>query len=331
MILTPEGCRARVARLRDALGTDWDAAVITLPEHILYLSNWLPDPNSLNFQSYPCLLIERQGGVTLFADNWHAAGVGQPPASESAVVDRVEASEWYGGVTPARLRTRTVAERVAETLRRLGVERLAAETAHVPFEIARAARETRDLEGTLRTLREVKDADEIAAIRLGIRAAEAVHAASRELLRPGIREIDYYAALVERATATIARPFVMMCDLASGPRAAQGGGGPTERVMQSGELVILDIFPYVGGYRGDITNTLVCGGSPSARDRELFAAVKEALEAAERLLRPGTPARVFSAAIEDRFRAFDPAARLVHHAGHAIGLGHPEAPELVPK
>jgi len=132
---------------------------------------------------------------------------------------------------------------------------------------------------------------------------------------------------VARATSEAGVPFVMMCDLASGERAAGGGGAPGERTIEEGDLVIHDIFPYVRGYRGDITNTLVAGGNPSNEQTELFELVAASLDRAEALLEPGTPASAFSEAIIDTFASAG--EELVHHAGHAIGLGHPEAPELV--
>ncbi|MEC9352515.1 MAG: M24 family metallopeptidase, partial [Planctomycetota bacterium] len=59
----------------------------------------------------------------------------------------------------------------------------------------------------------------------------------------------------------------------------------------------------------------------------LFELVAAALEKAEALISPGAAASAFSEVIIETFGAAG--EELVHHAGHAIGLGHPEAPELV--
>ena len=101
--------------------------------------------------------------------------------------------------------------------------------------------------------------------------------------------------------------------------------------MEKGELVILDIFPLVEGYRGDITNTLVVGAQPTTEQQELFDTVHSGLEAGASLLHPGTPVKEVYRAIDETFHRSDPARSLIHHAGHAIGLGHPEAPEIVPE
>jgi len=327
-MLTRDGCRERLDRFRRALPAEHDAAVVTLPEHLLYLANYFPDPNGLNLQSYAYLLVERDGPATLFIDNWPADGVGQAPAGDLASADEVVVTPWYTGEGPARLRGAVVADAVRQTLERRKVKRVVAETAHVPWSVLRDRDVVADATPILRRLREVKDVDELAAIRRGVKTAETVHAFSRELLEPGMTELEYYAELVACATPVAGQPFVMMCDLASGERAAAGGGAPTSRVIAPGDLVILDIFPYVGGYRGDITNTLVCGLEPTSAQSRVFDAVHEALQRAEALIRPGTQASRFPAVIDEVLA--DIGGRLVHHAGHAIGLGHPEAPELVP-
>jgi Xaa-Pro aminopeptidase len=324
---TQEGARERLTRFRETLGSDVEAALICRPEHLLYLGNFYPLPNSLNLHGSGYLLIERDGPCTLFTDNWLAGDAVETPPQNSSPADLVLSATWYDCVKPATPRGAVVAQLVNETLEKKKISRLAAETAFLPRQAAACVDSVVDCEPTLLKMRERKYPDELEVIRAGVRTAEAVHRASRELLEPGLREIDYYGQLVARATSEASVPFVMMCDLASGERAAGGGGAPGERIIEEGDLVIHDIFPYVRGYRGDITNTLVAGGNPSNEQTELFELVAGSLERAEALLKPGTPASAFSEAIIDTFASAG--EELVHHAGHAIGLGHPEAPELV--
>ncbi len=328
---TRTGCRERLDRFRARLDGEWDAALICRREHVLYLGNFFPLPSSLNLHGSGFLLIERDGPVTLFTDNWLAGDAVEEPPHESTSADEVVAAPWYASQGPATPRVATVVDALCARLRARRVRQLRAELAFLPCAIAETVDAVADCDDVLCRMREIKDADEIPAIRRGIATAEAVHAASRELLRPGITEIDYYAGLLELATIAAGEPFVMMCDLASGSRAARGGGAPTGREIRAGELVILDFFPYVSGYRGDITNTLVAGGEPTAEQSALFDVVHDALIEAERLLRPGTPAAELWRTIDAHFREHTDGDTLVHHAGHALGLGHPEAPELVPQ
>lgn len=323
-MLTKDGCRARLERLRGRAGKEWDAIIIHLPEHLLYFANFYPLPNSLNFRSSSFLLVERDGPTTLFTDNWLTP-------SDEAAADHSLVTDWYTCKRAAQNRALQVGNAVRERLESLRVGTLAAEICHLPTIVGAQAKRLLDIEPSIREMRETKDPDEIAAICRGIRTAEAIHGASRGALREGLSEIEYYARLMEPAIVAAGAPFVMMCDLASGPRAAAGGGAPTSRIMSRGELVILDMFPYVEGYRGDITNTLVVGGKATAEQKELFALVHEALKTGEKLLKPGTPVREIHDAIDSLFRKAPGNRSLVHHAGHNLGLGHPEAPEIVPE
>ncbi len=334
-MLTTEGCRGRQLRFRERLeGTlgaaSWDVVVIHKPEHLLYLANFYPLPNSLNLQSSSFLALERNGPATLFTDNWLNPGA-------ASAVDHVVASDWYTCECEAENRALLVGDEVRGWLEKKRARRACAELGHLPHHVARSVETWVEIEPILRELREIKDPDELEAIRRGIRTAEAMHSASRGILKPGMTELALYGRLLAHGVEAAGAPFVMMCDLASGPRAAQGGGAPTSRVIAEGELVILDFFPYVEGYRGDITNTLVAGGKPTREQEDHFALVHDALKASERLLRPGTPVREVYRAMDGVLRdlKLHPGVKgkreLGHHAGHAIGLCHPEAPELVPE
>ncbi len=332
-MLDAAACRNRVARLCARISSRLDGLVISRPEHVYYFSRLLPDPNSLNLGSSHFLLILPSGSTTLFTDNWLIPGQ-EPVADEIIVV------EWYSGREPACNRHLAVSGRVGSQLRSAGLRRIGAEMASLPFSIAREVEEVVEIDDIIGSLREIKDPDELDAIRRAIGTAEAVHSASRELLAPALTEIEYYAALVERATKAAGRPFVMKCDLVSGDRAASGGGPPSTKVMREGELVILDIFPYVEGYRGDITNTLCVGGNPTPLQREAFECVHAALQAGESKLRSGTSAAEVFRAMDSVLRELGGSGKslsaipgfggLSHHGGHALGLGHPEPPHIVP-
>ena len=121
----------------------------------------------------------------------------------------------------------------------------------------------------------------------------------------------------------------MMCDFRSGPELA-AGGHPTDRVIERGDNLLMDIFPYVNGYRCDITNTLNAGGEPSADQEKAMATALAALAASEALCKPGVTAHELHQAQNDAIRAADPTWSLRGHAGHCLGLEHPEPPDFIP-
>jgi Xaa-Pro aminopeptidase len=120
-------------------------------------------------------------------------------------------------------------------------------------------------------------------------------------------------------------------DFVSGARCQQIGGVPSDKAIQSGELVLLDFSVVIDGYRGDFCNTFVCDGSPTARERELYEACFAAMQAGEQVLRAGTPCRDVFNAVRNKLVERNVAEYFPHHAGHGVGLGHPEPPFLVPE
>ncbi len=93
--------------------------------------------------------------------------------------------------------------------------------------------------------------------------------------------------------------------------------------------MILDFSVVIAGYRSDFTNT-VAVGDPNERQSAQAQACLSAIQAAEEQLTVGNDcAAVYTAASDVlQERGFD---ALGHHAGHGIGLEHPEAPILVPE
>ncbi|MBI4582639.1 MAG: aminopeptidase P family protein [Planctomycetes bacterium] len=329
-MLDREACRRRIQRLCDLVGPGSQpdrpqAILLCRPEHLLYFANVSPLPTTLNYRA-PCfLLIHATGSSTLFTDNW----IGPPPDNAA---DEVVVTEWYNMKKPASLRAQAVAEVVAEHLERLGLRSIAGEAGAMPAPMAAKLQAFVDVNPDLLKLREIKDEDEVRAIQAAVQVAEIAQEACRQFVRPGLREIEVYAHLLERVTSGIGQPFQMLCDLASGERSTAGGGSPTDRILKKGELIILDFFPILQGYRGDIANTLAVDGCPTPAQEEAFGLVLEALQAGEQRLGAGVP-------VSDVFYAMDGVFRrhaskgwsLIHHGGHGLGLEHPEPPHIVPE
>jgi Xaa-Pro aminopeptidase len=95
-------------------------------------------------------------------------------------------------------------------------------------------------------------------------------------------------------------------------------------------LVLLDFSAVIHGYRADFANTFACGAWATPKQRDMFLACIDAMDAGEQNLRPGVSGRTVYEAVCQSFAANHYAESFPHHAGHGIGLGHPEAPFLVP-
>jgi len=130
--------------------------------------------------------------------------------------------------------------------------------------------------------------------------------------------------------AAAGRPGLIYGDFrACTPSKPKQGGLPTDYKLQSGDLFVLDYSVVLEGYRSDFTNALAVG-EPNAHQRHLYDVVMAAMKNGETALRAGAKARDVFDATEKPIRDAGLADKFAHHAGHGIGLAHPEPPILVP-
>jgi Xaa-Pro aminopeptidase len=329
---TEQGCRARRDRLWKLAPAELDWIVITDPAHLTYFSAFAPSPFVFNTQgARGVLILGRDGSAILVADN-----VQESTARSAFVTERV-LPVWYRCVEAAGSRLELLAK---ETLNRLTACRgqtIGYEAPTCPAAIVDALRATRtgvqlvNVEPWIHQLRRSKDADEVQLIKFSLAAATAGLRAAMKDVRPGMTELDVYRLVQRVAGEAAGRQVLIYGDFVSGPRCDEGGGVPSSRPIQAGDLVLLDYSVVIDGYRGDFCNTFICQGEPSPKHREMYAACVAAMAAGENQLRPGVPARAVFEAVRRELAARGYAQYFPHHAGHGIGLGHPEAPFLVPE
>jgi Xaa-Pro dipeptidase len=175
----------------------------------------------------------------------------------------------------------------------------------------------------------IKDAPALAAIRERVQMLDQAFATAAATIRPGVREIDLFAAIYSRLAAQLGEPLILDCCLGSGPRTLESEPQPTARRLAPGDLVLIDLFPNLGGYVADYTRT--CVGEPTPAQREQHAALEQALHAVEAALRPGvTAAAIDALARKTLADAGFAAYTYQHHTGHGFGIRTPEAPWFIP-
>jgi len=182
-------------------------------------------------------------------------------------------------------------------------------------------------------LRAVKDADEIALLRLAAHAADRVVAAIAGGRLVGRTEADVAREVRERLLAE-GHDEASFAIVASGPNSASPHHDASDRVIQAGEPIVLDIGGTLDGYGSDITRTLwVTGGDPAnepdERYRHLFGVLHGAQEAATAAVKPGLAAEAADAVARDRIAAEGYGEQFIHRTGHGIGLEAHEDPYLV--
>ena len=117
--------------------------------------------------------------------------------------------------------------------------------------------------GTVETLREVKDAGELALLRLACEAADAALAdlVERGGLRPGRTEREVSRELEALMLDHGADAISFETIVAAGPNSAIPHHRPTDAVLAAGDFVKIDFGALVAGYHSDMTRTFVLGSA----------------------------------------------------------------------
>ena len=233
----------------------------------------------------------------------------------------------------------SVADVIAEAVRECGLDRatigLASPRTIAAGQLDRLRGElpgVRWVDGTLALLkpRAIKSEREIALMR---RAAEITGAgllAAQEAVRPGVTEREVANVAHAAMFAAGAEGLAFDTAVSSGPRAGLKHLSPTDRVMEDGDLVFLDMGATFGGYHADVSRCAVAG-NPSHEVRDYLDAARRMFEAALAQVRPGnTIGAVYHAArqVAEEFGFLDDYQ--AKGLGHGLGLSLFELPIVTP-
>ncbi|TCC07600.1 M24 family metallopeptidase [Kribbella soli] len=306
--------RARLDRAREAAaGT---GLVITPGSDLRYL---IGQPGG-SLERLTTLVIPADGAPALVVPKLEAPGYADLPLAELGV----DVITWVDGVDPYNL----AAERLG------GAERVAVSdftpALHVLGFREALPKAEQVLAGPIvGELRMRKDAAEIDALRKAGAAIDRVHARVGEWLRPGRTEAevgaDIEAAIVEEGHT--GADFVIV---GSGPNGASPHHALSDRVIEAGDVVVVDIGgPVAEGYNSDSTRTYAVGTPRDADVAATYAVLQEAQQAAVDAVRPGATAESIDAAARDVIAAAGFGDFFIHRTGHGIGLDVHEEPYIV--
>jgi len=273
-----------------------------------------------SFERLTCFVVPADGAPTLVVPRLEAPGYDPVPLGDLGV----ELATWVDGEDPYGL----VASLVGKPAK------VAVGDMMVALHVLGLRGALPDAEQVLagpivRELRMRKDAEEVAELRAAGAAIDRVHARMAEFLQVGRTETevgaDIAAAIVEEGH-TVAE-FVIV---GSGPNGASPHHSLSDRVIEAGDVVVIDIGgPVPAGYCSDSTRTYVMGEPRDTDVLKTYAVLQEAQQAAVDAVRPGIPAQDVDAAARDVIAAAGYGEFFIHRTGHGIGLDVHEHPYIV--
>lgn len=176
--------------------------------------------------------------------------------------------------------------------------------------------------------RMVKTEDEIQIMRNAAAVVDAAFDRLARMLRPGVRENDIQAEAAHELHR-LGCQWVLNVQVTSGPRTHPHPHLSSDRLLQPGDLVFIDIQTVYNGYQTCYYRTLCCG-KPTEKQQDVYRRTYEMLRAGMEVIRPGaTTADIVRAWPAANYWGFKNEAEAFGLAfGHGLGVGLWERPMI---
>ncbi|MEU1411034.1 MULTISPECIES: aminopeptidase P family protein [unclassified Streptomyces] len=311
---TAEDYAARMRRAAEAADAAGLAGLLIAPGPDLV---WLTGYRPVETERLTLLVLRAGHDPVLVVPTLEA-----PDAAEAAGAPALTLRDWTDGKDPYDAAAGLLGARGrygisdnAWALHLLGLRERLPDVGHVALTRA------------LPMLRAVKDAAELDRLAAAGTAADAAYEEILKVTFGGRREREVAADL-----AVLLRRFghtqVDFTIVASGPNGANPHHEAGERVIQRGDMVVLDFGGLKHGYGSDTSRT-VHVGEPTDEEREVHDLVRAAQEAGFRAVGPGAACqdvdRAARAVIDDAGYG----AYFIHRTGHGIGVTTHEPPYMI--
>jgi Xaa-Pro aminopeptidase len=308
--------RIKRAQQRAAL-TGVDALLVSPGADLRYLTGYDAPP----LERLTALVIPVDGEPTLVVPQLERpAALASPAGSlDLAVADWEETADPYqlvASLLPATAATIAVDNRMwAEKVLRL--------RAALPVAAQVLAGDV------LGPLRMRKTPDEVAALRAAGQAIDRVHQRMGEWLHPGRTEREVGRDIGDAIIAEghVRADFVIV---ASGPNGASPHHEVSDRVIQPGDPVVVDIGGTMPtGYCSDCTRNYLVGARPEPEYEDYFAVLRAAQRRQCEHAKPGVSAESVDAVGRELIADAGYGDAFIHRTGHGIGLETHEEPYIV--
>ena len=187
--------------------------------------------------------------------------------------------------------------------------------------------ETLDAGIAITPLRARKSATEIERLADAAAQADDARAAAIAACRPGVTEAEV-AWTAEVAFREAGAEDVLFTLVASGPNGAYPHHHFSERELQVGDAIVIDIGASLNGYKSDITRMMHLG-TPTDEFLEAYRAVYEANQRGREAVAPGVLASAVDDATRGVLESRGYGEYFVHRTGHGLGLETHEPPWIM--
>ena len=304
----------RIQKLRQELANEeLDGIFISQPENRYYLSGF---DGSAGY-----LLITAQHKI-LATDFRYVEQAGQQAADYEVFKIFGSTEEWFH---------RLLAD--------LNLGRLGFETDHVTYAVYRQLSDALNkkqlclqlvpVDGLVDSLRAIKEPEEIELITAAAEISDKAIEYFKEIIKAGMTEVQiaWEVEKFMRDNGSQTMPFSAI--VASGPNSAMPHAKPSQRQIETGEPVLIDIGARSGEYSSDISRT-ICLGTPDDTFNKIYDIVLGAQLTALSIIKEGMHGDEADGLAREVIEQAGHGAAFGHSLGHGVGLSPHEKPRLGP-
>jgi Xaa-Pro aminopeptidase len=304
----------RLQKLRASIGKKGiDALLISQPENLLYFSGFTG--------SSGWLLISEQNAILATDFRYVEQAKEESPYFQILQIKR-EFRDWLPGL-------------VSDLgLHNLGFEAnfISYDGYHKLSEAIKSRQVSLDLVptiGIIDQLRSIKEPEELQYIIKAVALTDAVFEQAKLIIHPGITEKETAWEIEKflRQQGSEGIPFEII--VASGPNSALPHAQPTEKIIGSGEPVLIDMGAKINGYCSDFSRTLVLGKADKSL-HEIYNIVLEAQTTAIERVESGMESSQADRLARSVVEQAGYGDAFGHGLGHGVGLAVHEFPSLGP-
>jgi len=185
-----------------------------------------------------------------------------------------------------------------------------------------------DASDVLTNLRLKKDKVEVDAMRVAVKIAQDALESVIPQIKIGMTEKELASELVVQLLKHGSESEIPFAPIvSSGPNSANPHASPTERKLQSGDMLVVDWGATHNGYISDLTRTFAVG-EVDEEFKMIHMIVQESNAAGRAASKPGVPCADVDKAARDVIEKSGYGKYFTHRTGHGIGMEGHEAPYM---
>lgn len=184
------------------------------------------------------------------------------------------------------------------------------------------------LEDAISPFRQAKNEDEVKLIRSAAAITDKAMMLVSKIMKPGMteREVAWKLEVLMREAGADGMAFPII--VASGANGAMAHHNPSDKIIQIGEAVIVDMGARANGYNGDLTRTFYMGNDRDPLFEKVYSIVAEAQATALAGLQAGVTGESVDTLARDVITEAGYGKEFGHSLGHGIGIDVHEEPRL---